>query len=276
MLTQRQWKVQQLAEHARNTAINIAAEAAQQIVDRRPMGSEIASIAEETRRLAERVIEAVEKNIFGKMPGDEFDTYVKGCGTAFAVLALNMGLVSCRLREHLPLAVQAEELRNCAMGLVEIYEGKQEYADFPAPMPRSRVVTDTIFLMSAFSGEYRWFENAQFVRDIFYNSEFNKTCIKGNRLVNPKDGTDVPLIRFKGASEEGAVVFIADDTDPSKEYAVLADVTPDSVGRFTMGSLANSRAGVSKPCDADFPVRECWAASDGSDIIFPDWSKFLN
>ena len=76
---------------------------------------------------------------------------------------------------------------------------------------------------------------------------------------------DMPFIKLGDVPDEPGIVIISDVYDPKKHYAVLAE--------FNLHSLCNSHVGVSKPCSAEIPVRECWLASDGSDIIFPDWEK---
>jgi hypothetical protein len=91
--------------------------------------------------------------------------------------------------------------------------------------------------------------------------------IKENRLIikNEARDMDMPFIQLGKATEESGVVIISNNLNPKKQYAVLAE--------FNLNSLINAHVGVSKSCNAGIPVRECWSASDGSDLIFPDWEK---
>ena len=267
MITQKQWKIQHLAEHARNLSASIAAEAAHRTVQRQPMAADHAVIAEVTKQLSLKMLGAVEKNIFGSLPDEEFVKVIADCSKTSVYLALNAGLLSCKLREHMPLAVFAEELRDCALELLEATGNRQSYADIPAALPRSRIIADMFYICSAVSGKYTWFENAQLVQEILYDGH---DYVQGNRLIikNPWRDIDMPFIKLDNTSNDAVVIIISDALDPKKGYAVSANVN--------LGSLANSHVGVNKPCKIDIPVRECWAASDGSDIIFPDWEKIAS
>ena len=91
--------------------------------------------------------------------------------------------------------------------------------------------------------------------------------LQGDRFVlkNSWRDMDMPFIKLGEAAPDSGIVIISDSSDPQKHYAVLAS--------FCIHALSNSRVGVSKPYQKDLPVRECWSASDGSDLIFMDWSK---
>ena len=264
MLTHKQWKTQCLAERIQNLATSIAAEASRRSVLYQPVAKDVAFIAEETRRMAEYIMKSLERNIFNGFQNSDFDTHMLNASRRASNLALNAGLLACKEKEHLPLAVFAEDLRNFAVQLGEVYGKELKYFDIPKISPKSAVITDMVFLFNATSGKYVWWENAFFVKEImFYEPEY----IQGNRLIikNEWRNMDMPFIKLGDVPKDPSIVIISDAFDPKKYYAILAD--------FDIHALVNAHAGVNKPCASDIPVRECWSASDGRDIMFLDWNK---
>ena len=264
MLTQKQWKIQQIAERMNNVSLMAASEAARRIAGHMTMGKEHAIVAEEMRTLSNKMIKLVEQNIFNKEDDVTFEKAMKDIITMFTFLALNTALVACKVLEHKPLAVLADETRNLSFELCELLDQEQKYIDIPVVSPKSRVVKDTVFLLRAISGKYIWCENTQFINEImFYNTDY----IIDNRLkINNKwRDTDIPIIKLGEVPQNPGLVIISNDSDPKKQYAVLAEIT--------INILSNSHVGVSQSSKSDIPYRECWAASDGSEMIFPDWEK---
>ena len=267
MLTQKQWKIQHLAQHMSNVAVSAAAEAGRRAAERQSMVKEHGIVAEEMRKLTDKMIELVEQNIFGKLSDEEFDKMMKDIIMMSTYLALNAALVACKVLEHKPMAVFAEEIRNLSLELAELYNQEQQYLDIPSVSPRSRVVKGAFFMLRTVSGDITWCENAQFVNEIMlYVPDF----IKNNRLVvnNEWRNMDIPVIKMGEVSQNAGLIIITNDVDPTKQYAVLAEIT--------VNILSNSYVGVSTKSKSNIPVRECWTTSDGSELIFPDWEILAN
>ena len=262
MLTQKQWKIQQLAEHMHNTATSAGIVAANLAALRKPMVSEHGVIADETRIVSLKILEALEKNVYADLSNSEFETIILELSRQTAFAALNAALLAGKVMEHKALAVVADELRYTAMELGTVCGNTHKYKDIPFVSPRSTVVSDTFDLFHATSGQYTWYENARFVQEIL---NYCPEHIQDNRLVinNTWRDLDAPVIRFGDVPKDAGIVIISDAFNPQKLYAVVAE--------FKILSLARSYVGVCKPCSAEIPVRECWSASDGSDMIFPDW-----
>jgi hypothetical protein len=257
-------KILYLAERMVNLSLMEASESARQAVQRQLMVHEQALAAEETRQIAFRIIEVAEGNTTGSLSDDEFGTIMQDIVKSLSFLALNTAFICCKVRELHPMAVFAEEKLNIWREMSEILGNTVEYRDVPAAMPRSRIIRDVFYMFSARSGKYLWSENAHLVIEVLnYCPEY----IKGNRLVI-KEGRrdlDIPFINLGNVTQNAGVVIISDALDPKRLYAVLAEAD--------VHGLVNSCVGVNKPCNADIPVRECWAASDGSEILFPDWEE---
>ncbi|MCL2222715.1 MAG: hypothetical protein FWC20_08740 [Oscillospiraceae bacterium] len=265
MITQKQWKIQQLALHMQSAATAIASESAHMSSMRQVMAKEHAIIAEEMSAISMRILKTLEQSIFGGLQDDEFDNMMLQMLRRIEFLTLNAALLACKVKEHKAMAVFAEELLNTSLELQEMYEQKTEYLDIPEVSPRSTVVTDWFYMFTAISGKYIWRENAQFIAEVM---DYMPECVQGNRYI-VKDGNrnmDIPLIKLGEATSSTGVVIVTDWQSPSKLYAVLAELKIPH-------SLSNSRVGISKASTADIPVRDCWTASDGSDLIFIDWEK---
>jgi len=264
MLTQKQWKIQQLAVHMQNTATSAGIVAANLTASRQPMGREHGIIADEARNLSLKIVEALEQNIYASLSDSDFDAMILELSRQTAFAALNAALLSGKVLEHKALAVIADELRYVAIELGELYGTSQLYKDIPMVSPKSKVVSATFDLFHATSGKYTWFENAHFVQEVLnYCPEY----IQGNRLVinNAWRDLNAALIQLGDVPENAGIVIISDAYNPKKQYAVVAE--------FKMLSLSRSYVGINKTCSADIPVRECWSSSDGSDIVFFDWER---
>ena len=267
MLTQKQWKIQHLTERMGNIAINAASEAARRAAEHLTMVKEHAIVAEEMRIMTNKMMELTEQNIFGKLDDESFDKSMKDILIMTTYLALNSALVACKALEHKPMAVYAEETRNLSLELGELYGIKQQFIDIPVVSKKNRVIKDPFFMLRAISGKYIWCENAQYVNEIFmYNTDF----VKDNRLIinNEMCNMDIPIIKLGDVHENAGLIIISNDSNPHMKYAILAEIT--------INILHNSYVGVSQPSNSDIPVRECWIASDGSEMIFPDWEKLAN
>lgn len=264
MLNQKQWKIQQLAERMNNVAYSIAAESARQTVKRQKLAKEQSIVADEARNIAVHLLTATEQNIFNNLPDDEFDKIVKEMMTRTMVIALNTAFISCKIPDLKPVAVFAEELLNLSNEMREVMCCTPMYMDIPAPFPRSRIIPGVFYLFRATTGDVIWCENAELVTEILQPFPDG---IKNNRFVEKSKwrDLDIPYINFGDASDNPYVIIVKDANDNKKHYAVQVSI--DAL------SLANSYVGVNKPYDGVIPVRECWAASDGGELIFPDWEK---
>ena len=265
MITQKQWKIQQLAERMQGIATSIASESAHMYSMRQSMAKEHSVIAEEMGGISVRIFKTLEQNMFGGLRDNDFDNIISEMLKRIEFLTLNAALLACKVKEHKAMAVFAEELLNVSLELQELYKREPAYLDIPEVSPRSPVVTDWFYMFTAISGKYVWRENAQLIAEVMnYVPEY----VQGNRYVI-KDGNrdmDIPLVKLGEISSSAGIVIVMDWLNPSKLYAVLAELKVPH-------SLSNSRVGISKPCTADIPVRDCWLASDGSELIFPDWEK---
>jgi len=267
MLTQKQWKIQYLAERMNNLALNLAAESARQIVLRQHTAHEQAIIAEEARNIAVRLLEAVEAGIYRNLSNYDFDKIAHDMAKRTSFLALNAAFVSCKIPELMPVAVFAEELLNIWRELTDTLEVRVDFTDIPVPSPRSTVIPDVFYLFQATSGNITWCENARLVMEVLGAEGDGLEYVQGNRYVikNNWRDLDVPFINLGEVSENPGIIIIADASDRKKQYAVYASVS--------VHGLVNSYVGVSQTYSGEIPVRECWLASDGSELIFPDWEK---
>jgi hypothetical protein len=214
-----------------------------------------------------RLLETIEAGIYRNLSDDDFDSIAKGLAKRTSFLAINCALVSCKIPELKPVAVFAEELLNIWREISDVLGDKMEFKDIPVPSPRSSVMPDIFYLFQATSGNITWCENCHLVMEVLGDDSDGMEYVQGNRYIiqNHWRDLDVPFIKLGEVSENPGIIIIADANDRKKQYAVYASVS--------VHGLVNSYVGVNKSYSGRIPVRECWSASDGSELIFPDWNK---
>jgi hypothetical protein len=258
-----------IAQQMNSLALDATLEAARSGKEHKIMVREQAVIAEEIRTIALRIMAAVEQNTFGKLPEDEFEIMMSGLVKRALFLSTNSALISFKADKIIQLSIITEELRALSCRLAELYKSgnksPQLPRDYSVAYPVSRVISGTVVFFTAVTGEYTWRENADNVVEIFY---YDPCFITGNRFKfkNEWRDMDYPIIDLRKQNKNddiGGIVIISDACDPKKLYAVYTDEH----------GFVEGQVGVNKPCGLDIPVRECWAASGGGDIIFPDWER---
>lgn len=274
MITKKQWKCQQLAEHLYTISLGISKDTArQQATYNLTFTNEHGVIAEETRKLYKFVSMTLEQNIYGGLSDEDFNKMIKDAACMSSFLALNTAIVCSKLGLLKPLAVYADEIRVISLELAELcgHQMPADYLDIPTVDPVSKAVNERVYLFSGISGKYVWTESTQYIVEILlYCPEF----IKDNHLqiVNGHKNMKKPLPVIdldktkEHTSENSCIVIINDHDDYGKSYAVIADYP-------NLNAIFNAFVGVSVDSPLDIPVRECWSGAGGSYINFIDWKK---
>jgi hypothetical protein len=259
------WKLDRIGERLWMMARLIAAQAAALGRD----GRGIAVVAEETRKMADKVNEAVEKAMFED--AELNTTLISELAFQLNLLALNSALESYRLG-HLgkQSAVCFDEIRSLASGIVRLFDKQAADNDkqciHPWPKQPLTSIKSCEFLHMNIAG-INILESLDNVQEVnaFRGSNSNTLDVRGMRL---------PLIdcfKMLDKTQEVPINVIINTpwAGQNKTYAVAADVkcihlTP--VGRH-----------IDAPRDMPLAkyVRECWENENGEPFYFMDWTKMV-
>ena len=259
------WKLERIGERLWILASMTASQAAWLASD----GKGMAIVAEETRTMAIKVNNAVEKALFdNEEPNKDKLTPL---ALQINLLALNNAFEAARLG-HLgkQAAVSAEEIRNLANEILCLFDTESEEKAGKIARPWPADVMSSLGRGAEFLG---------FGIDgiTFYESLYNiqEVC---SPLCERKNGNivlrsmELPLIdgyklMGKTKSETAYVIVQTPWAEQNKLYAVAADIS--GIHFLPIG----------KPIDvpSEMPlakyVRECWENENGEPFYFMDWTK---
>ena len=273
-----------LAERLRSLGHSVALEAANR--DSRPF----AVVADETLKLGlevEAAVEAVRFPGLGPRPAADtgFLAAIAESARSLSLLAVNGAIESINSRGGAAVAICVDGIREAALELESLCAGEAHRGpggELPAVASPSLASTARDYMLAFSAGGRRFLENFGYLREVMRYS-YAASCLEGTTLrirghawpfidlaaalgpalgpaVVPGEDRDVLVVR---ASWEGS---------DGREYAVAVD-------RLGAGAILRPRVGrhVEPRAGAPFAglVRECWAASDGSQFLFLDWPRFL-
>ena len=261
------WKLDHTAERLWIVAMIIARESAALEND----GRELAVVADETRKLANRINSMVERMMFS---GEEIKQgELVEVATMLTYLSLNSAIAALRKGQRgKQAAVCAEEVRQMAMGVIYQLAGEDEGPKMSIPLPRNPLVSidnRVCFLQFSVAG-IRFVENVNNIKEVVYGKwvERTDTCIKVR-------GTEISLIDgFKMLGKPREILNYVILRTPWAEQDKLFAVASED---FSTNTIFYSPIGRPMDTPADMPlarcVRECWEAEDGPPFFFMDWQK---
>ena len=268
-MNRKQFKLQQISDRLWTCAANTALVAAALGRD----GRGIAVVAEETRRLSDKVQNFIEKALFEDI--EIKMEILKDAAQEIMLLAYNTAIESHWLDEKgKQAAVCAEEIRSLAYSLTTEISDDMPLDRHPenvvpwAKTPLTTIISNNIcFFYFQASGTY-FVENLINIKEVCYGlwvkENDNKITLRGNEF---------PVINLPKylKKESGNIKYIILHTpwaEEKKDYAVAVD---DFVCLFY------SPIGTPILPPADMPlakyVRECWENENGNPFYFMDWIK---
>lgn len=258
------WKLDHIGERLWILATLTATQSASLVNE----GKGLAVVADETRNLANRINDAVEKAM---SEGEDIDKD-KIIPLAFQLnlLAFNCAIESSRIigSKGKQAAVCADDIRNLAYEIICLFDeasaAKKNQTVSPwAANPSSAARNGEFLLLSA--GGIKFVEPLVNIKEVCVISERGDSSITIRNMELPL----VDVYRMLGEKQETLthVIMWTPWAEQNKTYAVTADVS------FIFFSP------IGKPVDvpADMPlakyVRECWENENGEPFYFMDWTK---
>lgn len=234
-------------------------------------GRGIAVVANETRRLGNRINDAVEKVMVER---EELNKdVIMALAAQLNLLALNCAIESSRIIgfKGKQAAVYADEIRNLAYEIIclldEASEMKKKQTISPWAANPSSVAKNGEFLYLNVGGIHfvEAFEN---IKEVCITSERGDNSIMVRSMELPL----IDVYKMLGEKQENLthVIMWTPWAEQNKTYAVTADVS----GIFI--------SPIGKPIDtpSDMPlakyVRECWENEHGEPFYFMDWTKMVS
>ena len=259
------WKLDRIGERLWTLARLSATQAAALAND----GKGIAVVAEETRKMANKVNEVVEKATFD---GTEIDkSQIVPLALMLNLLALNSAIESFRLG-HLgkQAAVCADDVRNLAYEIVCLFE--KDTADkakqFIHPWPKYPLTSiGKCEYLHLDAGGINILESLDNVKEVCGYME------RKDNVINLRS-MELPLIdcyTMTGKTQETPIYVILQTpwAEQNKTYAVTAEVK----------CIHLCPVGRHMDAPADMPlakyVRECWENENGEPFYFMDWPKMV-
>ena len=268
-MTKQLWKLDNLGERMWIMSNMIAQQSATLGRD----GFVLSVVAEETRGLANRLHDMVEKAMFEgeELKPDVFINLAKGLN----FLALNTAIEAYRWGHRgKQTAVCAEEIRNLSFSVTGLFDKELEdkRRNFVAPSPKNPLTTvNESFGLFYFSIAGTFFvENLLNVREVIRSHGGYK-----NGCINLR-GQEIPVVdgyKLMGreAEKPAYIILRTPWATPDKTYAIAADA--DGLDAIY------SSVGTPVPPPADMKlakyVRECWESESGEPFYFMDWPKMV-
>ena len=259
------WKLDRIGERLWTLARLSATQAAALAND----GKELAVVAEETRKMADKVNEVVERTAFD---GADIDKeQIVPLALMLNLLALNSAIASFRLG-HLgkQAAVCADDVRNLAYEIVCLFdkEAADKAKQFIHPWPKYP-------LTSINKGEYLhlYVGGLHILESLDNVKEVCGYMVRKDSVINLR-GMELPLVdcyKMIGKTQETPIYVImwTPWAKQNKTYAVTAEVK----------GLHFSPIGRHMEPPDDMPlakyVRECWENENGELFYFMDWTKMV-
>ena len=266
------WKLQQISERLWILAVTMTQQAAGL---GGADGRDFAIVAEETRRMTQKVNQVIERELFD---GEEINKkMLTELALQLNLLALNAVMVANHTIESdtkgRAAAVSAEEIRNLAFEIVTLFDDKLEekVRQSVNPYPKNPLTTvnkSYSFLLFSIAG-IPVKENLINIREVngtVVEHTDNRINLRGEDLplVNaykildkPYEPTNYITLRTPWASQNQTVVIASDRCD---------------------GVITNP-LGMNVAPPADMPlakyVRECWENENGEPFYFMDWEKMI-
>jgi len=268
-MNRKQYKLQQISDRLWTCAANTALVAAALGRD----GRGIAVVAEEARKLSDKVQNSIEKALF---EDDEIKMEtLKDAAQEIMFLAYNAAIESHWLEEKgKQAAVCAEEIRSLAYSLTTEISDDMPLDRHPenvipwAKTPLTTVKSNNLCFFLFQAGGTFFVENLINIEEVCYG-----LWVKENNNKIIVRGKEFPVINLPEylKKESDIIKYIILHTpwaEECKEYAVAVD-------DFTC--LFYSPIGTSVLPPADMPlakyVRECWENENGEPFYFMDWAK---
>ena len=261
------WKLQIFGERLWTLARNTAHQAAVLSLD----GKGLAVVADETRTLADKIHDVVERAMFGD---DDIQTDgLWDFAMMLNLLALNNAIEAYRLGERgKAAAVCADDIRNLAHEITLLFnngENRQEQHIIPVLMPKNRMTTvekNQGFIVMNIAG-VTVVEQLLNIKEVCMNFEHSYTHLNLR-------GMEVPLVNgFKllGKTQKATAYVILQTpwAAQNKTYAIAADVT--GINQYPIGIPAVV------PADTPFAeyAREYWESENGVPFLFLNWPKMV-
>lgn len=259
------WKLQIIGERL----WMLANATAQQATTLEVEGGGLAVVADETRKLANKVHDLVEHTLFDEKelsPGN-----IRDLAFRLHLLALNNAIESSRIGwRGKPAAVCADDIRGLAYELATLFDDSNlKKHEVITPIPKDCIT-------SASSGNEFLLLNIGGIAVVERLSNIKELCMYNgctDTHLNLR-GMEIPLIdgySLLGTPKEEPVFVILQTpwAEQNKTYAVLADV--ECLFFSPIGKLVDA--------PADMPlakyVRECWESENSTPFYFMDWPKMI-
>ncbi|MCL2703801.1 MAG: hypothetical protein FWE91_09370 [Defluviitaleaceae bacterium] len=255
------WKLQNAGERLWLLA-NITA---QQSATFEIEGLGLAVVAEETRKMAEKINELVERALFEEkeiQPG-----HLRDVAFMLNLLAFNSAIESHRMGwRGKPVAVCADDIRSLAYEITKLFDGNTNQLRRCVPLPKNRMTSvdrGIDYLRINIDG-IAIAEPLINIKEICF-AERTETHVKLR-------GMEVPLIDLykqlgKTQDEPTYIILNTPWAAQNKTYAVTANVT----------YIFNSPIGIPTAAPPDTPlagyIREYWESENGEPFLFLDWPK---
>ena len=266
------WKLQQIGERLWILAVTMTQQAAGL---GGADGRDFAIVAEETRRMSNKINQVIEHELF---EGEEKNKkFLTDLAFQLNLLALNAVVVANRTIESdakgRAVAVSAEEIRALAYEIVTLFDDKLEERVRQAvnPYPKNPLTTinqSHSFLLFSIAG-IPVKENLINIREV------NGSVVKhtGSRI--DIRGEDLPLVNaykiLNKPYEPANYITLRTPWAAQNQTIVVAADRCDGVITNPLGM------NVAPPADMPLAkyVRECWENENGDPFYFMDWAKMI-
>ncbi len=259
------WKLQIIGERLWMLANTTAQQAATLEME----GRGLAVVSNETRKLAQKVYEMVERALFE-------DREIKPGNMRDVAMMLNLLALNSAIESHhigwrgKPAAVCADDIRCLAYELAMLFDNSEpKRCDGITPIPKDRITSAdncNEFLLLNVAG-VTVVERLANIKEVCMLNECTETHIKLR-------GMEIPLIDGhkligKPKGESAFIILQTPWAEQNKTYAVAANV------------MCIFCSPIGKPVDAptDMPlakyVREYWESENSEPFYFMDWPKMI-
>lgn len=276
------WKLQIYAERAWRLSMDIAIESAK--LPKR--GGGLAVVADETRRIANKLYMKLEHIKDGTIIDDDFSSILEQLN----LLILNGLIELIKLNEcvsknwdGISVSIILDEIRLFVCDLMELFEYKKIETIEVAELRSYSSITDmSLFLLQASIGGNVFVENIRYIQQVIsfakddttvFNCKDNTINLRGMKIPVVDLYSQFQLTKPSAAGNDStnyAIIINTDWDEPNKLFAVLVDDIISS-------SIFKTKLGVSSPCrstifSSDF-VRECWDTTTDRQMLFINWKS---
>ena len=229
----------------------------------------LAVVAEETRKMSERILGLTERALFGEEEIKPDD--VRDVGTQLNLLALNSAIETSKVGfRGKPAVACVEDIRNIAYELTVLFDGNHAPKRYEGVVPYPKTGMTSVahhneFLLLNIGG-------VAIVEPVANVKEINMCDAERTDSRIKLRGMEFPLIDAfamlgKTQAEPAYVILYTPWAEQNKTYAVAADVS----------CLFFSPTGAPAAAPADAPLagyaREFWESENDMPFLFMDWPK---